>query len=296
MEHLFHVFLTVAELCNFSKTAEKLNITQPAVSKLIKNLEEAYDVVLFERANRVKLTPAGEALLPYAQKILSLHKESFTVLNDFRTSNTPIKIGSSITIGDYILPQIITTYKNQTANNLVRVKVGRTNEIIQKLLNEEIDAALVVEEAGKTTLAEEPFWEDELVLAISPQHPFGDKDVLEAKDLANEYFIIRESGSHKMAEEVLKSAGVELTFLNSMEAGSILALKEFAEKGLGIAIVFHVMVEKEIKQGTLKVLRISGHRMIQKFYWVVKKHKHLPKNIESFKKVVFSPKMISQRH
>lgn len=289
MDFGLKVFLTAAELCNFSKAAAKLNLTQPAVSQHIKHLEDQFGTSLFIRSNRLKLTPSGEALIPYAKKILFLYNEAFIVATEKQSGNSPINIGASITIGDYILPEIITTYKTRFPDSFIKIRVSYTAETIQKLMNDQIDIALVEGEFKKSYLIVEPFWEDEIVFVISSSHPWASRDELNVEDLKKAHFIIRETGSHKLAEQTLDLLGIHLNAYNSIEVGTTLAIKKFAENDMGIAILYLSTVKNEIKRGTLKVLRLAGHPMIRHFNWVMKPNKYVSRNIKELKKIVFEP-------
>lgn len=290
MEQLYRIFLSLAEHKNFSRVAEKLHISQPAISQHIKNLEALYDVSLFTRSKKIVLTPSGEALVPYAEKILSLYKESFIATQEQKTSKTPIKIGTSLTIGNYILPQIIFHFNK---NMVLNVKVEKTKEVIRKLLNDEIEVALVLEDIGVSSLKTEAFAEDEIILILSPQHPWANKTELGVEDLSEANFVIMESGSHKRAEETLRLLGIELTSANSMEIGDTEALKSLVESGLGVGIVFYAAVKREVQMNTLKILRIAGHKMTQKFYWVTKSNLYSNKNVEMLKEIIFSKELQS---
>ncbi|OIK14461.1 hypothetical protein BIV60_11555 [Bacillus sp. MUM 116] len=293
IEQMYRIFLTLAKDKNFSRVAEKLHISQPAVSQHIKNLEKLYNVPLFIRSKNVLLTPAGETLVTYAEKILFLYDQSFIATQEQKTSNNPIKVGTSLTIGTYFLPRIISLCKRNMVENIIHVKVGKTKEVIRKLLNDEIDVALIVEEIQMNSLIAEPFAEDEIVLIISPNHPWAKKHELGIKELLEANFIIMENGSHKLAEETLKRMGVEFSPSNSMEIGDTEALKSSVENGLGVGIVFYSAVQQEIQKGTLKVLRISGQKMTQKFYWVTKTNLYSNKNVDMLKEIIFSKELQS---
>ncbi|MBS4214851.1 MULTISPECIES: LysR substrate-binding domain-containing protein [Neobacillus] len=288
IEQMYRIFLTLSKDKNFSKVAEKLHISQPAVSQHIKNLEKLYNVPLFIRSKNISLTPAGETLVTYVEKILSLYDESFLATQEQQTSNNPIKVGTSLTIGTYFLPRIISQCKKQMIENVIQVKVGRTKEVIQRLLHDEIDVGLVVEEIKMNSLIEESFAEDEIVLILSPDHPWAQDDELGIKELLEANFIIMEIGSHKLAENTLRQLGIEFTPSNSMEIGDTEAMKRTVENGLGVGILFYSAVKSEVQKGTLKVMRISGHKMVQKFYWVTKPTLCANKNVDMFKEIIFS--------
>jgi DNA-binding transcriptional LysR family regulator len=285
------IFIAVAEHKSFSKAAEQLNITQPAVSQNIKNLEEFYGARLLDRTRKsVALTYPGEVFLGYARQMVNLHKESVKAVKDASLKNTPLTIGASMTVGEYVLPHVMALCKRQDASIELKVRIGNTKEMIALLVNEEIDVALVEGEVNVAGLVIEPFLDDELVLVVSSDHPLGNQNTVTVEHLKEQTFIVREqgSGTRKLAEDTLIQQGIELAGDKIIEIGSTQAIKEFTEKGLGIAVVSISTVQKEVAQERLKALRIEGCRMIRQFRWVTKPSRYETFSMARFKGMLFA--------
>jgi DNA-binding transcriptional LysR family regulator len=290
-DHPLSIFISVAEYRNFSKAAETLNMTQPAISQNIKNLEEAYGVKLFERSSRsVHLTYPGEVLLTYAKKMLQLQKESLVATRDADLKNTPLSVGTSMTVGEYVLPHLIALCKQLDNPMEIKVRIGNTKDMIAALLNNEIDVALVEGDVDQPNLTIEPFLNDELVLVLSPDHPLAEYNTVTTHELQKQTFILREqgSGTRKLAEDTLSLHGVKLSSMNLIEIGSTQAIKEFTEKGLGVAILSISTVQKEVGREQLKIARIQGGEMHRKFRFVSAPNKYITHSMARFKDIVFA--------
>ena len=256
------VFVTVAEKKNFSRAAEALSLTQPAISQQIHTLEEYYGTKLFERTSkRVELTRAGETLLPYAKTILDLTQVAKDALNDLAGKVTgKLTIGASLTIGEYILPHILAEYTKRFPDVEVSALIANTEEIGVMALDHSIDIGVIEGKVEHRNLRLTPFQEDEMVLIAPAGHPLSAVPEISNDDLAREPFILREAGSgtRVVAEEVLHELGVEPSRVVSL--GSTQSIKEGVEAGMGLAILSKWCVRKEIRLGTLKPLRLPHFR------------------------------------
>lgn len=289
--HPLTIFIAVADTRNFTKAAGQLNMTQPAVSQSIKNLEEVYGAKLFERTRQlVTLTYAGEVLLKFAKQIVALHKDSVTAVKDASSRPAPIIVGASRTIGEYLLPRLVAIGKKQHEPMAIQVRIGNTEEMIAALVDNLVDVALVEGEVSQSQLKMEPFLEDELVFIVSAHHPLAAKPLISAVDLHRETFILREpgSGTRKLAEDTLNRHGVEWSAGNVLEIASTQAIKEFAENGLGIAVLSASTVVKELERGQLQRIHIEGIRMTRYFRWVSKPDKYPFHTLARFKEIVFN--------
>jgi len=254
------VFVTVAEKKNFSRAAEALSLTQPAISQQIHTLEEFYGTKLFERTSkRVELTRAGETLLPYAMQILDLGAVAKDAVDELTgTVSGRLTIGASFTIGEYLLPALIAEYTREYPTVELAMLIGNTEEIGEKLLDLSVDVAVVEGRLVHRHLQLTPMAEDELVLIASPTHPLAAKREVNAAQLHGELFILREegSGTRMVAEEALLSIGV--TPKRVISLGSTQAIKETIEAGLGLALLSKWCVRKEVRNGTLSALSVTG--------------------------------------
>ncbi|MGB8956008.1 MAG: selenium metabolism-associated LysR family transcriptional regulator [Tumebacillaceae bacterium] len=256
------VFVTVAEKKNFSRAAEALSLTQPAISQQIHTLEEYYGTKLFERTSkRVELTRAGETLLPYAKHILDLTQVAKDAVNDLAGKVTgKLTIGASLTIGEYILPHMLAEYTKRFPDVEVSVLIANTEEIGVMALDHSIDIGVVEGKVQHRNLRLTPFLEDQMVLIAPPRHPLADAEEVSRDDLASQPFILREAGSgtRVVAEEVLHELGVHPAKVVSL--GSTQSIKAGVEAGIGLAILSKWCVRKELRSGSLHQLRMPHFR------------------------------------
>jgi len=269
-DHRLKVFCTVAETKSFSKASEIIHLTQPAVSLQIQALEEIYETKLFDRSSStVTLTPAGEILYKYAKQILSLYaqaeKEIAALTGLIKGS---VRLGASTTIANYLLPSVISDFKKR--NNRVRfhLLIGNTKRIVDHLNNGIISFGLVEGDVSKFKIKAEKVLKDELVVIVSPEHPFSNRKNISVSELVKEPFILREegSGTRQIIENYLLKYGISVSDLNvTAVLGGTEAIKEAVEDGTGISIVSKWAVRKEVSRGTLKMLPLKEERLLRDF-------------------------------
>jgi DNA-binding transcriptional LysR family regulator len=269
-DHRLKVFCTVAETKSFSKASEIIHLTQPAVSLQIQALEEIYETKLFDRSSStVTLTPAGEILYKYAKQILSLYaqaeKEIAALTGLIKGS---VRLGASTTLANYLLPSVISDFKKR--NNRVRfhLLIGNTKRIVDHLNNGIISFGLVEGDVSKFKIKAEKVLKDELVVIVSPEHPFSNRKNISVSELVKEPFILREegSGTRQIIENYLLKYGISVSDLNvTAVLGGTEAIKEAVEDGTGISIVSKWAVRKEVSRGTLKMLPLKEERLLRDF-------------------------------
>lgn len=236
------VFYKLAQLKNFSKVADEMYLTQPAVSRQIKNLEDKLAVKLFLRKKEgVTLTEEGRILSGYAEKILGLYEKAIKEMNHSRHSGlNKIIIGASTTLGEYVLPRIISTFGKRHPEADIYLRVANAREILKQLSTNAFNLALIEGRFDNPSFIVEKVFEDELVLIVSTQHPWAPKEKINFNELRAEPLIIREegSGTRKMLEEALGKYGVEFSDLNiKMELDSTESVKNAVLENLGISLV-----------------------------------------------------------
>jgi DNA-binding transcriptional LysR family regulator len=269
-DHRLKVFCTVAETKSFSKASEIIHLTQPAVSLQIQALEEIYETKLFDRSSStVTLTPAGEILYKYAKQILSLYAEAekeIAALTGLIKGS--VRLGASTTIANYLLPSVISDFKKR--NNRVRfhLLIGNTKRIVDHLNNGIISFGLVEGDVSKFKIKAEKVLKDELVVIVSPEHPFSNRKNISVSELVKEPFILREegSGTRQIIENYLLKYGISVSDLNvTAVLGGTEAIKEAVEDGTGISIVSKWAVRREVSRGTLKMLPLKEERLLRDF-------------------------------
>ncbi len=235
-------FLTVAEKKSFSKAAEKLKLSQPAISFQIKALEKKYGQPLIDRSTQyLSLTLAGEILLTKAKKILEIEEELEAEISSLsKEIKGQLIIGASTIPGEYILPSLVSIFKKRHPKVKILIEIGDSLEIIKKLLEQEIDLGFVGTTFPNPQISFKEFLPDELVLITPPKHPLTRKKSVSLEEAIKFPFLIREAGSGtlKTFEQALKKQGLSLKDLNVViELGSTQAILTAVEAGLGLSVV-----------------------------------------------------------
>ncbi len=262
------VFRVVAHHLNFSRAAEELLLTQPAVTQQIKALEEEFGVPLFDRGGgRIGLTPGGRALLPFADKMKTLSEEAAAaVAGAYGQQGGELALGASQTIGQYLLPNFVAAFLHSNPNVRIRARSGNTDAMLEALLAREIHLALIEGPEHRKDLRIEPFMDDHMVLVVPARHDWADREVKVA-DLAQEPLLMREfgSGSRRVVEQALTTAGLKVKDLKvSMELDSTEGLLSAVEAGLGVAFVSRWAVRNQLSLGSLKLARVRGLQLSRK--------------------------------
>lgn len=279
---ILQTFRVLAKKGSFSKTAEELCITQPAVSIHIKSLEEYYRVGLFDKVDRkFVLTEAGRTLYSYTERLFNLTDETRRTLNEFSDlQRGSLYLGASSNIGVYILPSFLGRFKNKFPKLTIKVSIGNTRTIEHKILSSELDIGLVEAPIRSSEIAIEPWRDERLIVVTSPSHHFVKLNKITPHQLIDEPFMVGEggSGTGRVLREKLPTIADKLKIF--LELGSTEAVKRAVEEGLGISIVGESTVYRELKTGRLKEIHINGVNLQKKFNFVYLKGK------------IFTPTMI----
>lgn len=264
------VFITVADTKNFSKAAKALNLTQPAISFQIQTLEQYYQTMLFDRVNRhVKLTESGELLLEYALSMNDLQAELERKMQQLTGQvQGDLTIGASRTIGEYIMPHIVSEFKKLYPDVDVALEIYNTKHVEENIMNKSIDVGLVESEIANQKLLYQDFLDDELVLIVSSEHRWASEDSVSLMDLKGEPFIIREagSGSRLVFEQALLDADFDIENLNIiMEVSNITAIKTIVSSGLGVSVLSKWAADDLVKKGDVSILRIKEFAIPRQF-------------------------------
>jgi LysR family transcriptional regulator, transcriptional activator of the cysJI operon len=263
------VFRVVAAHLNFSRAAEELLLTQPAVTQQIKALENEYGVSLFDRAGgRIALTPSGEALLPYALKLKEISDQALVAVTGAAGAmGGQLAVGASQTIGQYLLPALVAGFLAENPRVAVSARSGNTDAILNALAQHAIDLALIEGPALRKDVHTEPFMQDRMVLVVPASHEWADQqiDPLTLKDAP---LLVREfgSGSRRIVERALNKAGIDVKDLHvRMELDSTEGLLSAVEAGLGVTFVSRWAVRNHLALGTLKLARVRGVNLSRMF-------------------------------
>lgn len=265
------IFATVAETGSLSETAQRLFLTQPAVTQQIKHLEQAFAVQLLERTNRgVTLTDAGEVLNDYARKIVSLCDELESTMESLRASvSGHLTVGATSTIGGYAVPCSICIFKEKFPEAVLKLKVANRQQIINELKEGQIDIALIEGKDLNGPFVTCELAVDQLVIIAPNREPWAGRTSISIEEFKIQPFIIREAGSgtRQVIEEALASIGIDLSQLNIVvELASVDSIKAAVEAGVGISIMSRLALRKELHTRTLLALELEGLSLEQKIY------------------------------
>ncbi|PLS02421.1 LysR family transcriptional regulator [Neobacillus cucumis] len=290
MDQSLTVFIIVAEQRNFTRAAEILHMTQPAVSNYIQTLERTLDTKLLERTNKyVRLNKAGDIVYHHAKEILSLYTRMENLLDDLKhTASGTLTIGSSFTYGEYILPHKIAKLLNVYPLLKPNIIIRNTNDIIDLMMQQQIDVGIIEGEMKNNKVNIKPFALDRLSIIVPSNHPLLAKKEIDPLELIEETWLVREegSGTKEMQEKGFKQLG--FTPKKIMEFGSTQVIKESIEAGLGISLLSHSAIRKELELGKLMVLDIEGFPITRNFSLVTPNVTFQTKASEVFKKLIIN--------
>jgi DNA-binding transcriptional LysR family regulator len=256
------VFHTVARLLSFTKAAESLHMTQPAVTFQVRQLEEYFNTRLFDRThNRISLTEAGNRVYGYADRIFALYAEMENSVRDLTGEVSGVLLlGASTTIAEYMLPALLGDFKAKYPEVSIRLQVANTDGIVSMVENNVIDLGVVEAPVTNKNLVVETCRMDRMVLIVPPNHELAAKKSVPITELTNYPYICREegSGTREVMLESMNTAGANPADLNIvMELGSPEAVKGAVEAGMGISILSRATIDKEIKLGSLVAIELE---------------------------------------
>jgi DNA-binding transcriptional LysR family regulator len=262
------IFLAVSEHLHFTRAAEALYITQPAVSAAIQSIEQEYSVKLFHRIGRhIEITEAGKLLQIEAQKIIdqvALTERGLRELNELQRGE--LRLGSSLTIGNYWLPDKISNFKRQYPGIFVNCTLANAEEICVGTATGLFDLGLVTGEVKaslKSLLEQEVVGSDRLQIVVGKSHPWFERSEISLEELSTTDWVMRESGSgaQQMFEQALQSWGINPIDLNViLVLSSSEMVKAVVESGVGAAALPELMVKKELQILSLRSLKVKDNR------------------------------------
>ena len=263
------ILKTIVQEGSFKKAAEKLYISQPAVSLQIQNLERQLNTPLFYRDKRkARLTETGQLLIKYCERILSLCDETCRALDELHTLQSgSLIIGASQTTGTYLMPRLIGIFKNKYPQISIELQVHSTRKISWGVANGNIDLAVVggeVPQELQKDLRITSYAEDELALILPLSHPFSTLEFIQKEDLYRIRFIALNTQStiRNVIDNTLIQHGIDSSYLKiEMELNSIEAIKNAVHSGLGAAFVSVSAITKELELGMLHWAKIEGLTM-----------------------------------
>jgi DNA-binding transcriptional LysR family regulator len=282
--HQLRVFCEVAELRSFSAAAERLHVTQPAITLQIKNLEDYYELKVFERiGKKVLLTEEGKVLFDFANRILTLSRQAEEALADLKgLSRGAIRIGTSFSFGDYYLPTLLKIFHDKYPQISIEISAGNTSQIIENTLLHQNDVAFVAYHPKNNRLVVRDFISDILVAILPKRHKLAARESLTLNELTGEPLILRERGSsyRGMVDETFREKGISPLII--MESASTSAIKKMVQSGAGIAILPRQVVKEEAEASVFKAIEFTEVEMAHRFYLIYHKEKHFSRPLRVF--------------
>jgi DNA-binding transcriptional LysR family regulator len=283
-------FIAVAEQLSFTRAAELLYLSQPAVSQHIQGLERKFQMSLFERKGRkLELTQGGEKLLVYAQRIMREASEAENVLMDLNQQvHGKLQIGTSETIGSYLMPELIGRFSQRYPQVQVSLRFKSAREVVSALAHGELDMAVLEEPPGpkyRDQIAAHPYRTGQVVLIVSPDHPWATRSAVMAQELTETPLIVRQEADSTRIfwTERLAQAGIDADQLRlSFELDNTEGIKRAVMAGLGAGFVSTYAVAMELQMGLLKTVRLVGLDLSRSIWALVPSRYQLPQRVEAF--------------
>ena len=258
--HHLRLFTAVVQNGGFTRAAEKLNLSQPAISKSLSELERQLNLVLLERTGRaVRLTDAGRTLYARASELFGVERAAEQELRELRgLKRGTLRIAASTTIATYMLPPYLGRFHTRHPRVRIQTTSANTRSVLRMLLESRVDVALVEGPVSGQRVTVVPWKDDELIVIAPPSHPLTRSQRTTVAMLADEAFLVREpgSGTRAVTERALASHGVRLA--NTMRVGGTEAIKQAVAAGLGLAIVSRAAAADQLALGRIAVLPIEG--------------------------------------
>ena len=277
------IFRTVYESdCNSTKAAEKLHMTQPAISLAIKELEQYYGVRLFDRiGRRLKITDSGKLFLQYAIHITDLFEDMETGLRDWDSKGI-LRVGASITIGSQFMPGYVKAYAEICPGIDVRVVVEQSDSLEHKILTNALDFALIEGIPVDSRIVAETYMHDQLCVLCSPDKGWKQGQTITQEEFKKQRFLLREkgSGTRDVFDQVTARAGLHI--VPAWEAMSTSTLINAAVTGLGIAVLPERMIQPALKSGRIITVNVENLDFRRSFYIIRHKDKFLMPSANKF--------------
>lgn len=265
------VFVAAAEELNFSRAAERLHLSQSAVSQNIQSIERTYGVELFIRHGRsVQLSEAGLALLPQAREVLNATRLlEDTLINSKDGVAGELTIGCATTSGRYFIPNLLARFKQEFPHVRVRVSLMSRQAVLNGLVDQTLHLGVIGRCADHRELECQPIFEDRVILIVPPAHPWAQLKLVKPADVLEEPFISREhsSGTYEVLFDNLRRRGLEPDNMNViMELGDAEAVQMAVERGVGITFISEMMAARSLALGRVKKVAVEGLQVSQRVY------------------------------
>ncbi|ADO77525.1 LysR family transcriptional regulator [Halanaerobium praevalens] len=260
-----HTFLHLCQIKNYTKTAKKLHITQPTVTQHIKYLEDYYKVKLFNyKAKNLKITKAGKKLYTYTERMIADSKEVKKNISQ-KSSIQNIKFGATLSIGEFVMPELLNRVMNTQNNINLDMLVENTESLLNKLKNGKINFAILEGFFDKSKFGYQLFSKEKFIGVCSPKSKYA-KLAIKLENLLDCNLILREkgSGTRDILEQILYTNNLSKeSFASTMEIGNLNVIKELAAQNKGISFMYQAAAQRYLENNQLSILKIKDFDIIR---------------------------------
>lgn len=290
----------IADTGNFTKAADQLFISQPTASQRIHQLEQDLGVILFHRSSqKIQTTSAGETLLNYSRRILSLCLEAKRALVGHKhLESGNLVIGASPSLGTYLLPSLIGHYRQLHPSVPVQLQIKSTPQICQRVVDGQIDMALVegdIPTKFQQSIHVKAESDDEIVLVLPASHPYIRRKSIKPQELYKLNFIVLDPQhrTHQVIDQELVNGKIDISRLQvEMSFGSLEAIKNAVQSGLGAAFVPLLSIQKELELGLLRQVDIKDVSIRQKVSIIASAKHYRSQSADNFQQQVIDPYLL----
>ncbi len=281
------VFESVARHLNYTRAAEELHLTQPAVSMQVKQLEDQLGIALLEQlGKRIHLTDAGHEVLAYARTITQQLDELEGILNRLKgLSGGRLRIAVATT-ANYFIPTLLGTFSRRYPDVTVSLDITNRETLLRDLSENTVDLVIMGQPPAELDVEAQAFMDNPLVVVAPPDHPLAGKKRIPLSRLQEETFLVRESGSGTRIAMERFFAGRGMRLKTGMEVGSNEAIKQSVQAGLGLGLLSRATIGQELALKRLVVLDIAEFPIMRHWYVVHRRGKRLSAPAEAFKQFV----------
>ena len=280
-------FLEVVKQGNFSRAGDKVFRSQSAVSAQIRQLEQEYGAKLLDRSGkRVALTPAGEVLFEYANRLLALRGESLRAVADQdRTPRGVLAIGANEATCLYVLPETFREYRRRYSDVQISIYRNFSHKILERLQDGLIDVAIVTMPVKAPRLVVRRIFHDRLMLMTGTHHPLASMDSVSVEAMVDYPIILPKAGhTRKMMDRLFRPYQAQLRV--AMELPSVAMIKAFVASGLGVSIISESFARKECHAGDLRLIPLSDVNLSRELALVYHQDRTLPRSAVAFIEMV----------